>query len=242
MRSIYIKEVASYFNTLIGYLAIGLFLLLTGLLLWVFPETSILDAGYASLEGFFGIAPYLLLFLIPAITMRSIAGEKADGTYDLLWSRPISLSQIVIGKYLGSLTIAFLAILPTIVYAITNYWLAFPEGNIDIGATIGSYLGLLLLASAFTALSIFCSSLTKNPIVSFLLAVSTCFGAFYGFSAIAAIPDFYQIEDYIQSWGISIHYEAVSRGVLTARDFLYFLSFTVFFLILSIGHLGRRHR
>lgn len=242
LRSIYIKEVAGYFNSLIGYLAIGLFLLLTGLLLWVFPETSILDAGYASLEGFFGIAPYLLIFLIPAITMRSIAGEKADGTHDLLLSRPVTLPQIILAKYWGGLTIAVLAILPTIVYAVTNYWLAFPKGNIDIGATIGSYLGLILLSSAFTALSIFCSSLTKNPIVSFLLAVFACFLAFYGFGAIAGTDTFYEIEDYIRNWGVSAHYEAISRGVLTAKDFLYFLSFTVFFLVLSVGHLGRRHR
>jgi len=242
LYSIYTKEVAGYFNSLIGYLAIGLFLLLTGLVLWVFPDTSILDAGYASLEGFFGIAPYLLLFLIPAITMRSIAGEKADGTYDLLMSRPLTLRQIVLGKYFGGLTIAFLAIVPTIVYAVTTYFLAFPKGNIDIGATIGSYIGLFLLSSAFVSLSIFCSSLTKNAIVAFLLAVFTCFIAFYGFGAIAGIHTFYTIESYLHNWGIQEHYEALSRGVLTARDFLYFLSFTTFFLVLSIGHLGRRYR
>lgn len=242
MRSIYIKEVASYFNSLIGYLAIGLFLLLTSLLLWIFPETSILEDGYASMDGFFGIAPYLLVFLIPAISMRSIAGEKAEGTYDLLRSRPLSLGQIVLAKFLGSLTVVVLAILPTIVYAVSSYFLAFPEGNIDIGATIGSYVGLLFLSSGFTALSIFCSSLTKNPIVAFLLAVFSCFFVFYGLSAVADIGYFYTIEHIIKNWSASTAYDAVSRGVLTAKDVLYFASFTTFFLVLSIGHLGRRHR
>src|SRR5690606_21296213 len=160
------------------YLAIGLFLLLTGLILWIFPDTSILDSGYASMEGFFNVAPYLLLFLIPAITMRSIAGEKADDTYDLLMSRPLMLSQIVVGKCLGGLTIALLPVVPTVVYAVAIYFLAFPKGNIDLGAIIGSSIGLFLLCSAFTSLSLFCSSLTKNVIVAFLLAVFLCFIAF----------------------------------------------------------------
>lgn len=242
MRSIYIKEVASYFNSLIGYLAIGLFLLLTGLLLWVFPDTSILEGGYATLDGFFSIAPYLLVFLVPAITMRTIAGEKADGTYDLLLSRPLTLSQIVLGKFLGSLTVVVLAILPTVVYAVSTYFLAFPTGNIDIGATIGSYLGLLFLSSGYTALSIFCSTLTRNPIVAFLLAVFCCFFVFYGIGALADISYLYPIEHIIKNWSAATAYDAVSRGVLNAKDFLYFLSFTAFFLVLSIGHLGRRHR
>lgn len=242
MFSIYKKEVASYFNSLIGYLAISLFLLITGLVLWFFPDSSILETGYASLEGFFSLAPYLLIFLIPAITMRSIAGEKADGTYDLLLSRPISLKQIVIEKYAGSLTIVILAILPTIVYAITLYVLAFPIGNIDLGATIGSYLGLLLLSSAFVALSIFCSSLTQNPIIAFLLAIFLCFTIYYGIGAIAQLPIFTAVADGLAGMGIQSHYDAVSRGVLAAQDFIYFLSFSIFFLTSSIGHLGRFFR
>ncbi|WP_140936734.1 gliding motility-associated ABC transporter substrate-binding protein GldG [Sphingobacterium lumbrici] len=238
MFSIYKKEVASYFNSLIGYLAIGLFLLLTSLVLWFFPDSSILDTGYASLEGFFTITPYLLLFLVPAITMRSIAGEKADGTYDLLLSRPISLKQIVIGKYLGSLTIVILAILPTIVYAVTIYLLAFPKGNIDLGATIGSYLGLILLSGAFVALSIFCSSLTQNPIIAFLVSVFLCFIAYYGITSIAQLTAFAAVADHLNNAGIQSHYDAVSRGVLTAKDFIYFVSFSILFLTFSIGHLG----
>lgn len=242
LLSIYRKEVASYFNSLIGYLAIGIFLLVTGLLLWVFPDTSILEAGYASLDGFFSLAPYLLIFLVPAISMRSIAGEKADGTYDLLLSRPITLTQIVIGKFLGGLTIGILAIIPSFIYGISTYLLAYPTGNIDIGATIGSYLSLFLLAASFVALSIFCSSLSNNPIVAFLLAVFCCFLTYYGIGAISKLSLFTSIEDLIRSIGIQEHYESVSRGVLTAADTIYFISFIVFFLMLSIGHLGRFYR
>ncbi|SKC00825.1 ABC-2 type transport system permease protein [Sphingobacterium nematocida] len=242
MFSIYKKEIAGYFNSLIGYLAIGIFLLITGLLLWVFPDTSLLEAGYASLDSFFNLAPYLLLFLVPAIGMRSIAGEKSDGTYELLLSRPISLGQIILGKFLGILTIVLLAIIPTIVYAITTYLLAFPTGNIDIGATIGSYLGLLLLGATFASIALFCSSLTDNPIIAFLMAVLVCFLFFYGFDAIGQITFLFDYEDLIKKIGIIEHYDAISRGVLSFSDLMYFLSVQTLFLIFSIGHLGRRFR
>ena len=176
--NIYKKEIASYFNSLIGYLAIALFLLLSGLILWVFPDTSILEAGYATLDGFFSLAPYLLIFLIPAIAMRSLAGEKADGTFDLLLSRPYTFRDIVWGKYLGIITIGSLAIVPTFIYAVSLYLLAYPLGNMDIGATIGSYIGLLFLMVSYAAISIFCSSLTKNTIIAFLLALFACFFAY----------------------------------------------------------------
>ena len=242
MFSIYKKELATYFNSLIGYLAISLFLLITGLLLWVFPETSILDAGYATLDSFFSLAPYLLLFLCPAIAMRAIAGEKADGTFDLLLSRPISLKNIVLGKYFAGLTIATLAILPSIIYPTSVYFLAYPVGNIDLGATIGSYIGLIFLSGAFVAISIFCSALTKNPIVAFLLSIFVCFIAFYGFGATSQIISLSNFEDVIKSVGIQEHYDSMSRGVLLFKDLLYFISFIVLFLILTIGHIGRTFR
>src|SRR5690606_10370166 len=227
--NIYKKEIASYFNSLIGYLAIGLFLLLSGLVLWIFPNTSILDAGYAQLDGFFSIAPYLFLFLIPAIAMRSIAGEKTDGTFDLLLSRPYTLKDIVLGKYLGIISIGILSIAPTLIYAISVYLLAYPKGNIDIGATIGSYIGLLFLTSSYAAISIFCSSLTKNPIVSFLLAVFACFLAYYGLDAGSQLSVFQPAEDFIKDLGIRTHYDSISRGVLTAKDLIYFLSLSAIF-------------
>lgn len=240
MFSIFKKEIAGYFNSLIGYLAIGIFLLITGLLIWVFPETSILDAGYASTESYFALAPYLLLFLVPAIGMRSVAGEKNDGTFELLLSRPITLNQIILGKFFGICTIVMLAILPTVVYSLTTYWLAYPIGNIDIGAAIGSYLGLLLLAATFTSITIFCSSATDNPIVAFLLAIFACFLFLYGFDALSQLPILSVIEDVIKTIGVAEHYDSVSRGVLDIRDLIYFISIQALFLIFSIGHLNRR--
>ncbi|SMG42275.1 gliding motility-associated ABC transporter substrate-binding protein GldG [Sphingobacterium psychroaquaticum] len=239
MRSIYIKEVASYFNSLIGYLAIAFFLLITGLVVWVFPDTSILSSGYASLSGFFTIAPYLFMFLIPAISMRSIAGEKVDGTFDLLRSRPHTFFDIVLGKYLGIITIGLLAILPTLLYAASVYLLAFPSGNIDIGSIIASYLGLFFLMSSYGAISIFCSSISNNPIVAFLLAVFACFIAFYGFTAISDLPTLGNTTSFIRNLGIQEHYDNISRGVLTLSDFVYFLSLSALFILFTRGHLGR---
>ncbi|WP_159637513.1 gliding motility-associated ABC transporter substrate-binding protein GldG [Sphingobacterium composti Ten et al. 2007 non Yoo et al. 2007] len=242
MRSIYIKEIVTYFNSFIGYLAIGLFLFVVSLLIWIFPESSILDNNYATLETFFQLTPYLLILLVPAITMQSIAGEKANGTFDLLLSKPISLSEIVLGKFLGSYTVTFFSILPTLIYPISLYLLASPIGNIDIGGTIGSYLGLFLLAAAFTSISIFSSSLTHNPIIAFLLAVVLCFFGYYGFDAISKFSSFYEYEDAIAVVGIQYHYEALSRGVMMVADLIYFISFIALFLILTIGHLGRKFR
>lgn len=242
MFSICKKEIISYFNSYIGYLAIGLFLLVTGLLIWVFPETSILDNGYSSLDSFFQLTPYLLLLLIPAITMQSIAGEKSNGTFDLLLSKPITFPAIVLGKFLGSFTVTLFALIPTLIYPTCLYFIAAPIGNIDLGGIVGSFLGLFLLAAAFTALSIFCSSLTNNPIIAFFLAVTLCFFGYYGFDAISKFSFLYDYEDWIAAFGIQYHYEALSRGVMMAADYIYFISFISLFLILSIGHVGRKFR
>ena len=224
MRSIYKKEIAAYFNSLTGYLAIGLFLLATGLLLWVFPDTSIPAYGYASLEGFFQVSPYLFLLLIPAITMRSIAGERSEGTLELLLTRPIRTGHLLLGKYLGSVTIVALALLPTLIYYVAVYRLAQPVGNIDTGAVIGSYIGLLLLGAAFAAIGLFASAIHPNALVAFLLAVALCFLLFYAFDALSGLQVFSAHAYGISSLGIRSHYEAISRGVLDSRDLVYFLS------------------
>jgi len=230
LLSIYRKEIAAYFNSLTGYLAIGLFLLATGLLLWVFPDTSILTYGYASLEGFFLLSPYLFLFLIPAVTMRSIAGEKSDGTWELLTTRPLRTWDIIMGKYLGGLTVVILALLPTLIYYYSLHRLALPAGNVDTGAVIGSYIGLLLLGMAFTAVGLLASSLTTNSIAAFLIGSAVCFFLFYAFDA-ASDLDLLSAHAYaVSSFGIESHYNAVSRGVLDSRDLVYFLSITVLFL------------
>lgn len=239
MFTIYKKEVFGYFNSLIGYVPIALFLLITGLIVWVFPESSVVETGYASLDVFFNLAPYLLICLIPALLMRSIAGEKADGTYGLLLSRPLRTSQIVLGKFFGGLTIVILAILPTLIYVLSIYVLAFPSGNIDLGAMKGSYLGLILVGSSFVAIALFCSSLTNNPIVAFLLAVFVNFFIFYAIGATSKILSFGEFEDVIKNFGAEQHYLAISRGVLLGNDLFYFLSIIFVFLVFSIGHLDR---
>lgn len=230
MYSIYKKEVATYFHSLTGYLAIGIFLLVTGLLLWVFPDTSVFDYGYATLEGFFSLAPYLFMFLVPAITMHGIAGERQDGTYALLLSKPLTGLQFVMGKFLGSLTVTGIALLPTLVYWFSIYQLGNPVGNVDNGAILGSYIGLLLLAAAFTAIGVWASSLMAKPVVAFLLATALCFAGYYVFDALAAMPALYAYEHGIRNLGMQAHYEALSRGVLDSRDLVYFLGVAVLFV------------
>lgn len=246
MFTIYKKEVSAFFNSLTGYLAIGIFLLVTGLLLWVFPDTSILEYGYASLEGFFSLAPYLLMFLIPAITMRSIAGERTEGTFELLTSKPVSRVALLTGKYLGSFTIVWLVLIPTGIYYYAVYQLGLPAGNIDTGAVLGSYIGLCLLGAAFTAIGIFTSALSNNPIIAFLLAILLCFFCFYAFDALSRMPVFYGWENGLSRLGIQAHYEALSRGVLDSRDLVYFVSVILVVLFASLlvitdrGHLRKR--
>lgn len=231
MRSIYIKEISAFFNALTGYLAIGLFLLATGLLLWVFPDTSILAYGYASLDGFFQLSPYLFMFLIPAITMRSIAGEKNEGTWQLLLTRPIRMRHILLGKFLGSLTVVLLALVPTTIYYVTVYQLATPVGNVDTGAVIGSYIGLFLLGATFCSIGIFASAISRNVIVAFLVAFFGCFVLFYAFESVSALTVFSTSAYHIASLGIQSHFDAISRGVLDSRDFVYFVSVVFIFLI-----------
>ncbi|HEY0769925.1 MAG TPA: ABC transporter permease, partial [Sphingobacteriaceae bacterium] len=158
MTSILKKEISGFFSSLAAYITIGVFLIVTGLYLWVFPESSILEYGYAGLDSLFNIAPYLFMFLIPAVTMRSLAEEKKEGTFELLATRPLTDWQIILGKYFASLLIVVFALLPTLVYYVTVYQLGVEKGNVDTGAVIGSYIGLLLLGGAFTSIGIFASS------------------------------------------------------------------------------------
>lgn len=216
------------------------FLLVTGLFLWVFPDSSILDYGYAGLDSFFNIAPYLFIFLIPAITMRSLAEEKKDGTFELLATRPLSDWDIVLGKFFASLAIVVLTLLPTLIYYFSVYQLGITKGNIDTGAVIGSYIGLVLLGSAFTSIGIFASSLGKNQIIAFTFSVFICFFSFSGFDSISSIISLQGIASFLTGLGINQHYQSVSRGVLDTRDLIYFLSFTGLFLLLTKTILGGR--
>ncbi|WP_026896716.1 gliding motility-associated ABC transporter permease subunit GldF [Daejeonella oryzae] len=233
MLTILKKDLADFFNSLVAYITIGIFLLVTGLFLWVFPESSILDYGYAGLDSLFNVVPYIFMFLIPAITMRSIAEERKEGTFELLATRPLTDWQIVIGKFLACLSIVLLALIPTLIYYITVYQLGVSPGNIDSGAVIGSYIGLLLLGGAFTSLGIFSSAISKNQIISFAIAVFLCFFAFSGFESISQLLSLQNIGSYITGLGINQHYQSISRGVLDTRDLLYFLSFISLFLLFT---------
>lgn len=240
MISILYKEISGFFTSLVAYMTMVVFLLVTGLFLWVFPDSSILDYGYAGLDSFFNIAPYLFIFLIPAITMRSLAEEKKDGTFELLATRPLSDWDIVLGKFFASLIIVVLTLLPTLIYYFSVYQLGITKGNIDTGAVIGSYIGLILLGSAFTSIGLFTSSLGRNQIIAFTVSVFICFFTFNGFDSISSIISLQGIASFLTGMGINQHYQSVSRGVLDTRDLIYFLSFTALFLMLTKTILGGR--
>lgn len=240
MLSILNKEVSGFFSSLVAYFAMAIFLLVTGLFLWIFPDSSILDYGYAGLDSFFNIAPYLFMFLIPAITMRSLAEERKDGTFELLATRPLSDWQIVSGKFLAALLIVILTLVPTLIYYFSVFQLGITKGNIDTGAVIGSYIGLILLGGAFTSIGLFTSALGKNQIIAFTLAVFLCFFTFSGFDSISMIISLRSIDSFLTALGISQHYQSISRGVLDTRDLVYFLSFTGIFLLFTKTVLGGR--
>jgi ABC-2 type transport system permease protein len=233
MIQILSKEFNSFLNSLIAYMVIGVFLTAIGLLMWVFPETSVLDYGYADLETLFSLGPYVFVFLIPAITMRSFADEKKTGTIELLLTRPITDLQIILAKYFAGFILVTISLVPTLVYYYSVYRLGNPVGNIDSGSTWGSYCGLLLLGSSFVSIGIFASSLTDNQIISFILAFALCFFCYTGFEQISSLSLFGSADTFIQSLGINEHYNSLSRGVIDTRDVVYFLSFNSVFILLT---------
>lgn len=230
MLSILKKELNSFFASPIGYLVIAVFLVMNGLFLWVFVgDFNILNAGFADLNSFFFITPWFFLFLIPAITMRSLSDEIRLGTIEILKTKPISNWQIVLGKFYGALLLILFALMPTIIYAYSIIQLGNPAGNLDIGSTIGSYIGMLFLASAFTSVGLFTSTFSGNQIVAFMLGVIISFFMFYGFEALADLG----ISESLRSFGLYEHYKSISRGVIDTSDIVYFVSVTVFFLFLT---------
>jgi ABC-2 type transport system permease protein len=234
------KELRQFFSSLTGYIAIIVFLLVNGLLLFVFPGTSIIDFGYATLEQFFELAPWILLLIIPAITMRSFSDEFKSGTYEVLQTKPLSRWQIVLGKYSGALIVVLIALLPTIIYAFSVNAMSAGTG-IDVGGTIGSYIGLILLAAVFVAIGICCSSFTNNPVVAFIAGAFVCFIVYSGFNAISQLPALEAGADYyIEMLGIDFHYRSISRGVIDTRDIIYFLTVIGFFLVFTDRNLLKR--
>jgi ABC-2 type transport system permease protein len=238
--SIFRKEVNSLLDSLIAYMVIGIFLTGIGLLVWVFPETSVLEYGFADLMTLFSSAPFVFLFLIPAITMRSIAEERKAGTLELLLTKPLTDWQIILGKFLACWLLVVLALIPTLIYYYSIYQLGNPVGNIDSAAVAGSYIGLLLLSGAFTSIGIFASSLTENQIIAFVVAVFFCFIAYSGFGSLAAINVWQGFSSLLTKLGIEYHYNALSKGLIDSRDVLYFVSVITLFLAASKLVLGSR--
>lgn len=225
------KEVRSFLSSLIGYITIVVFLLVMGLFLWVLPsESNILDNGYATIDPLFIISPWVFLFLIPAITMRSFADEKKAGTIEILLTRPLTDLQIILAKYLAGFILVLFSLLPTLIYYYSVHKLGNPVGNIDTGGMWGSYIGLLFLGAAFVSIGIFASAITDNQVVSFILALFLCFFIYTGFDFISSFSLFGKIDNVILALGINNHYGSMSRGVIDTRDVIYFLSLIAIFI------------
>ena len=232
MLAIFKKEFNSFFTSTIAYLTIGMFLLINGLFLWVFDDDfNILNAGFADLTSFFYLAPWILIFLIPAITMKTFADEFRSGTIEILKTRPITNVTLVLGKFFAILTLLIIVLIPTFVYAYSIHELGNPVGNLDYGSISGSYLGLFLLASSFASIGIFTSTLSKNQVVAFLLGICMVFLFYYGFDAVSSLFGDYSYT--IKLLGMNEHYKSISRGVIDSRDVLYFMSIIIFFLFVS---------
>ena len=232
MLAIFKKEINSFFTSTIAYLTIGIFLLINGLFLWVFDDDfNILNAGFADLTSFFYLAPWILIFLIPAITMKTFADEFRSGTIEILKTRPITNVTLVLGKFFAILTLLIIVLIPTFVYVYSIHELGNPVGNLDYGSISGSYLGLFLLASSFASIGIFTSTLSKNQVVAFLLGICMVFLFYYGFDAVSSLFGEYSYT--IKLFGMNEHYKSISRGVIDSRDVLYFMSIIIFFLFVS---------
>ena len=236
MKAILLREIKSFFGSLTGYLVIAVFLILNGLFLWIVDgKYNVLQSGYNDLTPFFQLAPLVLLLLIPAVTMKSISDERKQGTIELLVTKPLSLSQIVTGKFLGAFVLVVFAILPTLLYILILNPYGLPAGNMDLGSTIGSYLGLLFLIAAYSSVGVFCSSLTENQIVAFIVAVIICFVLYMGFDQLAEL--FKSSATIIERFGMNYHFKSMSRGVIDTRDLIYFISITVFFIMATVFNL-----
>lgn len=249
MKSLLKKEISAFFSSITGYIAIGVFLLVTGLILWVFPGSfNIADSGFAYLEPLFTVAPWIFLFLVPAVTMRLFAEEKKSGTLEVLYSQPISDIKIVIAKYLSALILIILSLLPTLIYyiCVNNLVLESAPDNtaaelagVDTGQTLGSYIGLFFLAAVYCAVGVFASSLTDNQIVAFLLAAGGCLFMYLGFGAISGFSSTFGLV--LDNLGIDAHYKSISRGIIDTRDIIYFVSATVIFLMFAEFKLKSRN-
>ena len=241
MMAILKKELHSFFNSPIGYLIVLLFLILNGLFLWVFKgDFNIFDYGFADLGNFFLLTPWVFLFLVPAITMRSLSEEKKLGTLELLLIKPVSTSKIIWGKFLGVFAVGLIALIPTIIYVFVISDLGITKGNYDLGILLGSYFGIVFLLGLYCSVGIYTSSLSDNQIFTFILGATLCFLIFYGFDALSTLFTDGSAQQFLKSLGAKAHFEDISKGVLDTRDILYFLSLTTFFIFLAINKLSNQ--
>jgi ABC-2 type transport system permease protein len=232
MKALIYKELQSFFGNFMGYLVIAIFLILTGLNLWVFEGNfNIINSGFADLKPFFDFSPWIFMLLIPAITMKSFSDEIKQGTLELLLTKPLKHWEIILGKFFAALILGFVAILPTIIYVFTISQFAIFETPIDLGSILGSYLGLIFLIAIFTSIGIFTSLFTENQIISFLFSVLLCFILYFGFESLASLLSNYS--NFIAPLGIEFHYNSISRGVIDTRDIIYFASIIYLFLYFS---------
>ena len=242
MRAVYLRELGSYFSSMTAYITVGLLLSILSLMLWVFPDFSLLMSPFAGVESLFEIAPLIFIFLIPAFTMRTFAEERQSSTLEVLLTRPLSAFQIVAGKYLATLTWLAIALFPTVIYVYSVYQLGSPPGNIDLGQIAASYLGLFLLGASFCAIGVLASSLTSNQIISFVTSVFFCFIFFYGFYFISKLSSFTgRLDSIIQSIGIDYHYYAISRGLIDTRDLVYFFALIALCMIWTWSGIAKRN-
>ncbi|MBO6829237.1 MAG: gliding motility-associated ABC transporter permease subunit GldF [Muricauda sp.] len=243
MFAIFKREVRVFFTSPIGYLIVGSFLLLNGLFLWVFKnEYNIFDYGFADLGNFFLLAPWIFVFLVPAITMKSFSEERKMGTLELLLIKPISIWKLVLGKFWGALLLCIIAVAPTLVYVFAISKLGMVEGNYDLGVVLGSYFGLLFLMACYTSIGIFASTLSDNQIIAFLVGILVCFLVFNGFDAIATLFSDGETQQTVQSLGAKAHFDSIARGVIDTRDLVYFISLTLVFLYLTFQRLKQLPR
>jgi ABC-2 type transport system permease protein len=240
MIQVAVKEFKSFLNSLIAYIVIGAFLTSLGLLMWVFPETSVMEYGFADMDTLFSLGPYVLIFLIPAITMRSFAEEVKSGTMELLLTKPLTDWDIILGKFLACFLLVLFALLPTLIYYFSIHTLGNPVGNIDTPGVIGSYIGLALLSGVFCSVGMVASSITSNQIVAFIVAAFLCFLLFTGFESIATLNVWSANTLFIKQLGILYHYDALSKGLVDSRDVVYFVSVGAFMLVVSKTVLSAR--
>lgn len=234
MLSLYLKEVNAFFNNLSGYLILSVFLISLGLVVWVFPDTSVLDYGFSDLEPLFIYTPYIFTFLIPAITMKMIAEEKRSGTWEILLTSPLGSTQIILAKYFAALTLIIVALLPTLVYYFSVVQLGDPVGNIDHAGFFGSWIGLVFIGAVFASIGLMCSALTSHQIVAFIMGVFIIFLMYFGWTALVQLQVMSPLALFLEEISLSFHYQSMSRGVIDAKNVSYFLSV----IIISLGLTG----